>query len=93
MVERLKDKVIVVTGASGIAAAGAHIFAEAGARVFVISRTAHKCEELADEIVFILEGHIHFRGSPEDLRSEYGEPDVESSIAKLLRNSIQNTVA
>ena len=50
MTERLKDKVIVVTGASGIAAAGARLFAEAGARVFVISRTGAKCEALVDEI-------------------------------------------
>lgn len=51
MAERLKDKVIVVTGASGIAAAGARLFADAGARVFVVSRTAHKCQELVAEIV------------------------------------------
>ncbi len=34
---RLKDRVIVVTGASGIAAAGAHLFAVEGATVFVIA--------------------------------------------------------
>ena len=42
-------------------------------------------EELADEIVFILEGVIHFRGTPEELRTKYGQRDVERSIAELLR--------
>ncbi len=48
--KRLSEKVIVVTGASGIAAAGARLFAAEGASVFVISRTGSKCEALADEI-------------------------------------------
>lgn len=47
---RLADKAIVVTGASGIAAAGARLFASQGASVFVISRTGSKCAALVDEI-------------------------------------------
>lgn len=50
MVERLRDKVVVVTGASGIAAAGASLFAAQGASVFVISRTAATCERLVAAI-------------------------------------------
>lgn len=48
--ERLADKVIVVTGASGIAAAGARRFAEEGATVFVVSRSESACESLAGEL-------------------------------------------
>ena len=44
-------RVILVTGASGIAAAGARMFAAQGARVFVASRTGEKCAALADEII------------------------------------------
>lgn len=48
--ERLADKVIVVTGASGIAAAGARRFAEEGATVFVVARSESACEALTSEL-------------------------------------------
>ena len=47
---RLADKVIVVTGASGIAAAGARLFAQEGATVFVVSRSESACAELVREL-------------------------------------------
>jgi NAD(P)-dependent dehydrogenase (short-subunit alcohol dehydrogenase family) len=43
---RLADRVIVVTGASGIAAAGARRFSEEGASVFVVSLDEEECREL-----------------------------------------------
>ncbi len=48
---RLAEKVIVVTGASGIAAAGANLFAEQGATVFVVSRTSESARSLAEAIL------------------------------------------
>jgi NAD(P)-dependent dehydrogenase (short-subunit alcohol dehydrogenase family) len=50
MTDRLDGKVVVVTGASGIAAAGARKFAGEGASVFIISRSQSSCESLAAEI-------------------------------------------
>jgi NAD(P)-dependent dehydrogenase (short-subunit alcohol dehydrogenase family) len=50
MNQRLTGHTIVVTGASGIAAAGAELFAASGATVFVISRTAATCEALVAHI-------------------------------------------
>jgi NAD(P)-dependent dehydrogenase (short-subunit alcohol dehydrogenase family) len=49
--DALADRVVLVTGASGIAAAGARLFAASGAPVFIVSRTPEKCASLADEIV------------------------------------------
>lgn len=46
----LEGHVVAVTGASGIAAAGARRFAEEGASVFVVSRRPEPCAELTDEI-------------------------------------------
>ena len=43
---RLRDHVVLVTGSTGIAAAGARRFAAEGARVFVTSRTADHCARL-----------------------------------------------
>ena len=48
--DRLAEKVIVVTGASGIASAGATRFADEGATVFVISRSESSCRDLVTEI-------------------------------------------
>ncbi len=50
MATNLSNRVVLVTGASGIAAAGARLFAELGALVFVVSRTEDKCVRLADEV-------------------------------------------
>lgn len=47
---RLRDRVILVTGSTGIAAAGARRFAAEGAQVFVTSRTADHCARLVAEI-------------------------------------------
>jgi NAD(P)-dependent dehydrogenase (short-subunit alcohol dehydrogenase family) len=47
---RLRDRVCVVTGASGIAAAGARRLAAEGAAVFVVSQTGHRARALAEEV-------------------------------------------
>ena len=49
--DRLNGRGIIVTGATGIAAASARRFAAEGARVVIISRTAASCEALVGEIV------------------------------------------
>ena len=49
--DRLSGRGIIVTGATGIAAASARRFAAEGATVAVVSRTAASCEALVDEIV------------------------------------------
>ncbi len=48
--DRLRGRGIIVTGATGIAAASARRFAAEGASVVIISRTAASCEALAEEI-------------------------------------------
>jgi NAD(P)-dependent dehydrogenase (short-subunit alcohol dehydrogenase family) len=49
-VHRLKDRGVIVTGATGIAAASARLFAAEGARVMIVSRTESSCVELVDAI-------------------------------------------
>jgi NAD(P)-dependent dehydrogenase (short-subunit alcohol dehydrogenase family) len=53
MHDALADRVILITGASGIAASGARLFSESGAPVFIVSRTGEKCARLADEITAV----------------------------------------
>lgn len=47
---RLADRVCLVTGSTGIAAASAERFAAEGAAVFITSRNPDHCRELADRI-------------------------------------------
>ena len=50
MTGRLDGRGVIVTGASGIAAAAARRFAAEGARVAIVSRTEERCRRLVDEI-------------------------------------------
>ncbi|CAN5599068.1 SDR family oxidoreductase [soil metagenome] len=47
---RLQDHGVIVTGATGIAAASARLFAAEGARIVVVSRTESHCRELVEAI-------------------------------------------
>ena len=55
-----------------------------GKTILVTTHVMSLVEELADEVVFLLEGHIHFRGSLKKLEEMTGEGNVEKAIAKLL---------
>ena len=41
-------------------------------------------EEVSDEIVFLLEGKIYFKGSIDELKKNTGQPDFEHAIASIL---------
>lgn len=45
-------------------------------------------EEMADEVVFLLEGDIHFRGSLKSLKERYGESNLERAIAQILQGQV-----
>jgi Cu-processing system ATP-binding protein len=42
-------------------------------------------EEIADHIIFILDGQIYFNGSPDELIHHEGETGLEEAIANILR--------
>lgn len=42
-------------------------------------------DELANRVVFLLEGNIYFDGKPDELKQQVAEPNLEKSIATLLR--------
>jgi Cu-processing system ATP-binding protein len=41
-------------------------------------------EEMADELVFLLEGKIHYRGKPDEMMQKFGAPNLERAIANMM---------
>ncbi|GAB5537258.1 MAG: ABC transporter ATP-binding protein [Rubricoccaceae bacterium] len=55
-----------------------------GATFALTSHIVSELEELADDIVFLLNGHILFSGTTDDLKREAGEDRLERAIAHLM---------
>lgn len=55
-----------------------------GKTILITSHIMSFVEEVADEIVFLLEGNIFFKGNLAALRKKTGQEDLEHAIAKLL---------
>ena len=50
-------------------------------------------EELAEDIVFLLEGQIYFQGSVKEMVSQQKAPDLEHAIADIFKNNPINETA
>jgi Cu-processing system ATP-binding protein len=60
---------------------------EKGKTILVTSHILSFVEEISDEIVFLLEGKIYFKGSIPELKKKTGQPDFEHAIASILASS------
>lgn len=60
---------------------------EKGKTILITSHILSFVEQIADEIVFLLEGKIYFKGSIAELRTKTGQPDFEHAIASILSSS------
>ncbi|MEO1259959.1 MAG: ABC transporter ATP-binding protein [Bacteroidota bacterium] len=57
---------------------------EKGKTILITTHIMSFVEEVADEIIFLLEGHIHFQGSQSTLKDQYGETSLEKAIASMM---------
>jgi Cu-processing system ATP-binding protein len=55
-----------------------------GKTIIITSHIMSFVEEVADEIVFLLEGKIYFKGSLEAIKDKTGKHDLEHAIASIL---------
>jgi len=55
-----------------------------GKTVLITSHLMSDLEELADEIVFLLDGYVVFKGSPTELIDQTTETNLERAVAKLM---------
>jgi Cu-processing system ATP-binding protein len=60
---------------------------EKGKMILITTHIMSFVEEIADEIVFLLEGRIYFRGSLQTLKETYGGASVEQAIAAILNGA------
>jgi Cu-processing system ATP-binding protein len=59
--------------------------AATGAAVLLTSHVMAEVEELADVLIYLVDGHVRFRGSLDELRLKTGQRRVEHAIAHLMR--------
>jgi Cu-processing system ATP-binding protein len=59
--------------------------ADAGATVLLTSHLMGEVEELADDILFLLDGAVRFQGTMEDLHRLTGEQRLERAVSRLMR--------
>lgn len=55
-----------------------------GKIILITTHIMSLVEEIADEVVFLLEGKIYFQGTVDELKSKYNETSVERAIAQIL---------
>ena len=55
-----------------------------GKTILITSHIMSFVEEVSDEIVFLLEGQIYFKGSIKELKPKTNQPDFEHAIASIL---------
>lgn len=58
-----------------------------GRTIVVTTHIMSFAEEISDEIVFVLDGQIQFKGTVEEVSEQTGQQGLESAIAALLRNN------
>ena len=55
-----------------------------GKTILITSHIMSFVEEISDEIVFILEGKIYFKGTIQKLKTKTNQPNFEHAIASIL---------
>ncbi|MCB0451367.1 MAG: ABC transporter ATP-binding protein [Aequorivita sp.] len=60
---------------------------EKGKTILITSHILSFVEEVSDEIVFLLEGKIYFKGTIAELKTKTEQPDFEHAIASILSSS------
>lgn len=58
---------------------------EKGKHILITTHIMSFVEEMAGEVVFLLEGRIHFQGGLQELKEKYDATSLERAIARILR--------
>lgn len=58
---------------------------EKGKTILVTSHSMHFVAEIADEVIYLLEGKIYFKGSTDELMTKTNQTDFEHAIAAIAK--------
>jgi Cu-processing system ATP-binding protein len=58
---------------------------EKGKIILVTTHIMSFVEDIADQLIFLLDGHIHFRGSIKQIKKQYQTSNLEGAIANILQ--------
>lgn len=61
-----------------------------GKAILMTTHIIPMVEEIADEIIFLLDGKVYYKGSWKELASQMGETGLERSIAKVLEHNLND---
>lgn len=62
---------------------------EKGKLILITTHIMTLVDELADELVFLLEGKIHYRGRSEELKQRYNSDTLELAIARMVKGDFE----
>lgn len=54
--------------------------------IIITTHILSEVEELADEIIFLLDGKVYYHGSPNELMNQFNEQKLDRAIARLLED-------
>ena len=60
-----------------------------GRSILLSSHVLSELDELADDVIFLLEGRVQFEGPLRQLREATGEPRLERAIARLMQGGVR----
>ncbi len=63
---------------------------EKGKTILLTTHIMGLVEEIADEIVFLLEGKIYFKGKPSELKTKENTDNLERAIASIISSETNN---
>lgn len=66
---------------------------ERGKLILITTHILNLAEDLADDVIFLLEGNIYFKGKLSELLSSQDEFNLEGAIAHILKSTKENTYA
>ena len=74
--------------ASGVLKARIQSARQAGATVLLVSHVLSELEELAEDVILLLDGKVAFQGALRRLKELTGETRLEHAVARLMQRRV-----
>lgn len=65
----------------------------AGKTILLVSHFINEVEELADDLIFLLDGKVYFKGTPSEMQHINHEKNLDKLIANIIRQADESLVS